>query len=501
MRPWRAITLRAHAIFRARPRVVIASCAIAAVCVLGALGWWRFRAHALERTPVPALVDAKPRLVPAAKPAPRPTRVVTFAEGCVTSECHATRAATPTLHAPVAAGACATCHKPDTGGHVYPLVRDKGEICSSCHDTRWHTPVQHAAMTDNACLACHDPHAATTNDLLRATSVRATCSECHPRSEGLVVHAPYADDRCELCHNSHGSDRRGLLRTSSVAANCAECHPGTTRKTEQSTHSHAKVEHSCLSCHSPHTAPDKGLLVAPSRDLCVSCHADVGTQVAGATVSHDAVLKGEQCVRCHDPHGTDRVGMLRDEQGAVCLSCHDTKQTAADGRTIPAMGELVNPQGLHGGDEHNIRGHRECTGCHSVHGGNHTRLLRAVNEKVPLGAYEARNYALCFSCHDPALASSAAATQFRDGDRNLHEVHLKPSDNKSRGCATCHSVHAVGEPRLIAKAVNFEGSGWAMPMNFKLTPDGGSCGSGCHEPLEYSRKPGGARSKGKGGAP
>lgn len=503
MRPMRAISLRVHAIYRARPRLVITLAALVGAGAIAGLGWWKFRAGPAAVAPQadashlggPAATQEKPLIIPAATPAPRPTKAVTFADGCVTAECHAMRGATPWLHTPIARGECASCHAPDTGGHVYPLVREKGELCSSCHDTTWHTPVQHAAMTDEACLECHDPHAALTNDLLRAKTVRETCSACHPRSEGLVTHTPYADDRCELCHNSHGSDRRGLLRTATLEDNCRSCHVAAADRTQTSPHSHAKVEGSCLACHAPHTASHKGMLAAEARELCVSCHREIGETIAGATVSHDAVLKGERCARCHDPHGSDHPNMLRADQASTCLSCHDKEVKAADGRTVASMAGLADRVAAH-----DVAGHQECAGCHSVHGGSHARLLKGVAQEVPMGPYDARNFSLCFSCHDSLLASLPGATEFRDGERNLHAVHLNPSDGKSRGCASCHAVHAVGEPRLIAKVINFEGSGWNMPMDFTLREDGGSCGGACHEPLRYSRLPGGTGDKLKGGS-
>lgn len=498
MRPMRAIRLRVQAMYRSRPRLVVVLAALVGVGVVAGLGWWRW--HAGGGSPAagggPVVPGERPLIVPAAVPAPRPTALVRFEDGCVTAECHAMRGSTRWLHTPVARGDCGSCHEGDAGGHVYPLVRPRREICSSCHDTRWSTPVQHAAMTDDGCLECHDPHAAMTSDLLRATTVRETCSACHPRSEGRVVHAPYADDRCELCHESHGSDRRGLLRTATLEDHCRLCHPGTVDRTMKSAHSHAGVDGSCLACHSAHTAPVKGLLAEPSRDLCVSCHKDIGETIAGATVSHDAVLKGERCVRCHDPHGSDRAKMLRADQASACLSCHDKEVKGGDGRTVASMAGLAERAA-----EHEVRGHRECAGCHSVHGGSRSRLLKDVSERVPMGPFDARNYGLCFSCHDAKLAEEAGATQFRDGDRNLHELHLKPSDGRSRGCGSCHSVHAVGSPRLIAKAVNFEGSGWSMPMDFSPTADGGRCGGACHEPLRYSRAPGGAGERLRGGRP
>jgi hypothetical protein len=48
-------------------------------------------------------------------------------------------------------------------------------------------------------------------------------------------------------------------------------------------------------------------------------------------------------------------------------------------------------------------------------------------------------------------------------------------------------VHSSHRPRLIAQTAAYDGSEWKMPMGFFLTPDGGGCSPGCHEPLRYSR--------------
>ncbi len=412
----------------------------------------------------------------------------------MTAECHSPSVATPVLHAPAANLACDVCHSEDAGGHRFPLRRPVAELCGGCHNTASLHPEMHNAVAGDSCLNCHRPHNSGERSLLIGSSVGQTCESCHAQDDGIVHHAPYEQRRCEACHEPHGSGSTDLLRGGTVTESCRTCHSSTVEHMERASHSHLKVEGACMGCHAPHAARERGMLVAPSRESCVSCHKEVGSAVAGATVSHDAVLKGEQCVRCHDPHASEHPGMLRASQADVCLACHDTPVTAADGRTIPSMSAL---RGSHG--SHKVTGHDKCSNCHSVHGGNHARLLREVNDRVPLGAYDARNYALCFSCHDSRLADSPASTQFRDGDRNMHEVHLRVGD-RSRGCASCHAVHADGEVRFIPKQVNFEGSGWSMPMAFTLTADGGRCGSGCHEPMEYSRRPGGARAPKNGEA-
>jgi predicted CXXCH cytochrome family protein len=263
-------------------------------------------------------------------------------------------------------------------------------------------------------------------------------------------------------------------------------------------HSHKEVKGSCVACHNAHAADYKALQVSEPRQSCVACHEDVGKAVAGATVSHDAVLTGDQCIACHEPHAASDAMMLRTDQTPVCLGCHSKERRASDGRMIPEMASSINgSQVVHGAVT--LGG---CGACHSVHGGQHARLLRELDPAVLGGAFDVRNYALCFACHDQqlALAEAGEVTQFRNGDGegvNLHRKHLKAGD-RSRGCGACHVVHAGGRPRLIADTVVYDRSEWKTPLGFFLTPDGGGCSPGCHEPLRYSRT---AAPQREGGAP
>jgi predicted CXXCH cytochrome family protein len=474
----------------------IALGALAATIVVAIVGWVVLRSGGRAPIDTGEMLEPTALTQPPVEPAPRPTRVVAFEEGCVRSDCHAGMAGAPAIHAPVAEGACDACHEPDAGGHVYPLARTRVEICSGCHDTGGHSLYQHRAMSEDACLACHDPHAGRTPDLLVRAEVAPTCAGCHPPSDGRAEHPPYAGGRCDSCHDPHGAENAHLLLGGSGADHCRLCHAGEVQNVEAGAGLHAKLEGSCLACHSAHAADQAGLLATEPRDLCTSCHPEVGTTVAEAAVSHDPVLEGHQCVSCHDPHSSRNPRMLRETQPAVCMSCHEEPVVGPEGREIPALAPtLASAPVVHGAVREG-----DCSACHSVHGGSHARLLRAIKPDVLPGPYDVRNYALCFACHDPDLAESGATTLFRDGDRNLHEVHLR-SESGASGCGACHSVHSGDLPRLVASTVDYEGSGWAMPMGFELTPDGGSCAPPCHEPLAYSRREGGARDQRNGGSP
>lgn len=106
--------------------------------------------------------------------------------------------------------------------------------------------------------------------------------------------------------------------------------------------------------------------------------------------------------------------------------------------------------------------------------------------------FDVTNFALCFECHPSALVTlpeTESATEFRDGMVNLHYLHINREERGS-SCRTCHSVHGSDQPRHIARTVVYDGSGWLMPIRFELTPTGGRCAPGCHEPMSYSRSSG-----------
>jgi hypothetical protein len=50
----------------------------------------------------------------------------------------------------------------------------------------------------------------------------------------------------------------------------------------------------------------------------------------------------------------------------------------------------------------------------------------------------------------------------------------------------CHNIHGSSLPFLIEESVEF--GSWEMPLNFVPDPQGGSCSTGCHKKLSYSRE-------------
>lgn len=418
--------------------------------------------------------------------ADRPTRVIPFAEGCVTAECHPGVKSFPAVHEPVRDGRCETCHAPDTGGHVYPARDDPASLCGACHTADVDHPVQHLALSDDECLACHDPHGSADKFLLREASVAATCFECHPAGRGRYAHEPYEEGECMACHEPHSSNARSLLLGGEGSLHCRECHLDVVAAMTSEVASHQSLQGECLACHGAHTTDFPHLLTNHSGDQCADCHDEIRELLDNALITHDVARDRTACAACHDPHSAPNEGMLHAEQSEVCLSCHDEAIRADDGRTIPGMTEAIRGSPV----VHGPVAAGRCDACHSVHGANHARLLREIDPSVLVGPFDIENYALCFSCHDQALvleARTTTATSFRDGDVNLHRAHLVQG-TRGRGCADCHAVHGGDRPMLIADEVAYERSDWKMPMGFEVTEFGGSCSPGCHEPIAYDRR-------------
>ena len=97
--------------------------------------------------------------------------------------------------------------------------------------------------------------------------------------------------------------------------------------------------------------------------------------------------------------------------------------------------------------------------------------------------------ACSFTCHEPDSvleSKTTTLTNFRDGEVNLHYLHVN-RDDKGRSCKTCHELHGSNLPNHMASEVPFEGSKWAMPIEYQKTERGGGCTPGCHDTKTYDR--------------
>ncbi len=436
-------------------------------------------------TTAPATAPGSPDSAPAARAASAPAELSFPPGGCISPMCHTDLARVAFRHAPLQAGACESCHEPEQPEHKFPLRRSLTETCTFCHQVTGHQPYVHAAVEKDGCLACHNPHGSDTKFLLTAASTELTCRRCHEIERKAHLHGPFAGGHCTACHRPHESDNPHLLVGGAGTDHCLLCHRSKQQQLLAATTLHEPLKEGCTRCHTPHSSDYGHLLKSPVEQLCFECHADVEAQVAEAQSPHGAVLTADRCGNCHDPHAEGRSHLLRDELREVCLRCHDRPQQAYDGRTIPDMRPVLHDRKhLHGPVRTG-----QCNACHAVHGSRNAKLLRKYFPPEFYTAFDLSSYALCFECHSQAVVlekETGSLTNFRDGDRNLHYVHVN-RPQKGRTCRSCHEIHGSNLPRHMASEVPFEGGGWSMPIKFEPTPTGGRCSPGCHEAKEYRR--------------
>lgn len=413
------------------------------------------------------------------------SRPRTRVTSCTSSGCHASELDHKFLHGPTAISACDACHEyVDPVQHTFDLKRQGKDLCIFCHidTTGTEGPFVHAPVSDGQCLACHNPHGGDSRRLLRSDSVNGVCFQCHAQvMAGSHAHRPAAED-CTACHEPHTAQHARLLRVPGEQL-CATCHDDVLKSVSAMAHPHKPAQGDCLTCHSPHATDSVSILKQSPRDLCLSCHAEVGRTISAATHPHSVTTDERACLNCHAAHASDHASMLLKDTVATCLECHKKPIVVSETRKIAGVPELAAPKFF----THGPIQQGECSACHDVHGGSLANLLVEPYPASFYLTYTEDAYALCFKCHDRALIESTddqVQTRFRDGNRNLHAVHVA-SSAQGRSCRACHAVHASRFKSLLADSVTF--GQWKLPINYTPTPTGGSCAPGCHAPESYSR--------------
>lgn len=392
------------------------------------------------------------------------------ADTCASAECHASLVAGKSVHA--ATDSCTDCHEtvaephPQKGKATFKLTATEPELCANCHDAFGKKAHGHEPVATGSCSTCHDPHASAQPKLLLAEQ-RQLCGDCHSDQVGAKhLHGPVSAGECTACHAPHESDQKALLLKTGDAL-CFDCHgdvqDGLKKKTV-----HAAVEEGCTTCHDPHGAAQPKLLAEAGGALCFQCHDDIGAKAEKAAFPHAALDEG--CTSCHAPHASDQAKLLLAPEKETCTACHDGVLT----RDMTVLHQPIADG--------------TCTPCHDPHGGANARLLVKSFPERQYVAYTDTAYELCFDCHDRDLLrypDTSFATGFRDGERNLHYLHVN-NPQKGRSCVLCHGVHGAGNELLVADEVKF--GKWQLPIKFTKTETGGSCAPGCHKPFAYDRE-------------
>ncbi|HEX9046400.1 MAG TPA: cytochrome c3 family protein [Verrucomicrobiae bacterium] len=307
-----------------------------------------------------------------------------------------------------------------------------------------------------------------------------------PMSEALKpvsAHSPFQDGDCSLCHQNKDPKDPGPI-TKPVNSICLDCHDDFAKvMARKSIHVPAKVN--CVTCHNPHNSKYPKLLVQESQSLCLSCHTAISNIVSNAKVKHDALTAGAKCLNCHNPHAANVEHLLTRLPFDLCVGCHG-KDGLADhnGKALTNMKSLLanNPH------QHGPVADKDCSACHNPHGSDNFRLLTKVYPAEFYSAYDPKLYALCFDCHEESMIKdpkTTTLTKFRNGDQNLHYVHVN-KDERGRTCRACHEVHASQQVHQIRDAVPYGRSGYLLKVNFTQNPNGGTCARTCHVTRSYT---------------
>jgi len=422
------------------------------------------------------------------EPAEKPTTEVPR-EACATAECHGDVKAYEHLHGPLNVNACDACHALTSAEeHAFEPVRPRDELCQFCHtDDIAEANYVHAPLITGDCLECHDPHGSVEPTMLRGATYSAMCRNCHDAMDtGFTsVHGPVAAGACGACHEAHVSRHPNMLDVQGREL-CVQCHISTDAQIKSMHYAHSPAEVDCRVCHDAHASSHSVLLNEEPEALCESCHQNIRLLVETATTQHAAVTTEQSCLNCHTAHASDVPRMLKSNPIQLCFDCHDQELEREDGTTVRNMKALIESgRSLHGPTAED-----NCVACHEIHGGGHERLLTQEFPSELYYPFSEDAYSLCFSCHDRNIVLEPvtdAVTNFRNGDTNLHYVHVNRED-KGRSCRLCHDTHAGDREKHIHNEIEYGPGGWNLPIGFEPTDTGGSCEAGCHQSYRYDRR-------------
>ncbi|HXW68457.1 MAG TPA: cytochrome c3 family protein [Dissulfurispiraceae bacterium] len=394
-------------------------------------------------------------------------------ETCVTEKCHSSIASAAVVHPAVPMG-CSSCHEavsqphPQKAVKTFKLTQEPPGLCATCHPPFGTKKYVHDPVKNGMCTSCHDPHSSAQQKLLLKPA-NELCLMCHTDKTGFkYMHGPTAAGDCLACHDPHESDNPAHTKKPQPEV-CFACHTDMQQELNKA-FKHPALEGGCTSCHNPHGSEFKKFFAVEGNKLCFQCHPQIEEKIKASVDIHPPIKSESGCVSCHSPHASDAEKLLPKSGKDFCLTCHT---------------DIIKPEYtvLHGP----IRDGK-CLPCHDPHASANAKLLVKSFPTEMYVPYSDKEYELCFSCHNRDMllyAQTSYATGFRDGDRNLHYVHVNRKD-KGRSCTVCHTIHGGTQPKLINQKIPF--GNWSLPIRFTKTENGGSCAPGCHRPLAYDRK-------------
>ena len=144
--------------------------------------------------------------------------------------------------------------------HKAMLKSNEPQLCMACHTetkAQFSKPFRHKVLEGTMnCSDCHNPHGGFEQKQAKlSVGADAACIKCHSNKQGPFVfeHAPLKVEGCAACHTPHGSANPKMLKRSSVRQLCLECHSSITDQFAPdvpSFHNQAVLRYqSCTTCH------------------------------------------------------------------------------------------------------------------------------------------------------------------------------------------------------------------------------------------------------------
>jgi predicted CXXCH cytochrome family protein len=406
---------------------------------------------------------------------------------CVDAECHTTYRESKYVHGPVALKKCNVCHLTVENRHVFTLVYTGEKLCTFCHEMKYKYFI-HEPVAKGECIKCHDPHSSDSPFFVKAGRKKELCFDCHQEAgkfqDKKFPHTPVEEEACILCHETHSSWNNKLL-IGEGDNQCLLCHKKEFESFLKMKHIHEPViEGACQRCHDPHGSNYPMLTYKKEPESCYDCHQDIAKVVKHSSHVHGATVIEKSCSNCHSIHASSLPKLLEKPIFDLCLSCHNKTIQNPDGTVLENIAELMEENPFkHGPIQQN-----NCNACHSPHGSNISRLLISDYPQQFYIPFNVKEYKLCFQCHlkDTFLQErTITLTNFRDGDLNLHFLHVNKKE-KGRTCRACHEIHASKQKAHVRLIVPY-GKG-EFPLEFIADADGGTCVTGCHHDKAYGRK-------------
>ena len=208
------------------------------------------------------------------------------------------------------------------------------------------------------------------------------------RQPQFKFHQPYQNKNCSGCHDEQHFGRL----VAEEPQLCYQCHDS---KNEKYTYKHGPAGAGyCGSCHRPHMAESKNLLISAGESLCFACH-EKGNLLENKI--HKNIRKNN-CTECHNPHSSENRFML---QKGACYKCHEDKTEDYSFLHGPVSADY-------------------CSVCHSSHDSKTENLLVMSGQE------------LCLNCH------------YSESLKNTKE-HI---EKQNESCTNCHDPHG-GENRYL----------------------------------------------------